>query len=54
MLDTPSNLPVCRRYKDISEKLGGEDEAANAMGKLVRNVASRLAGEKSIAEVSDI
>jgi hypothetical protein len=45
---------VRTRYKDISEKLGGEDEAANAMGKLVRNVASRLAGEKSIAEVEAV
>ena len=43
---------VCRRYADISEKLGGLEEAADAMGKLVRDVASRLASEGSIREVS--
>ena len=42
---------TCRRYKDIAEKLGGEDEAANSMGKLISSVASRLAGEGSIGEV---
>ena len=41
----------CSRYTDISEKLGGEDEAADPMGKLIKNVASRFADENAIAEV---
>lgn len=43
-----------RRYTDISIKLGGQEEAANAMGKLIRNVASRLADETSMQEVSPL
>lgn len=42
---------LCRMYLQIAEKLGGEDEAADAMGKLIRNVASRFADEKAIGEV---
>ena len=45
-------LFTCRRYTDIAEKLGGQEEAADAMGKLLRNVASRFADPEATLEVS--
>ena len=43
---------LCRQYTDIAEKLGGQEEAADAMGKLLRNVASRFADETATVDVS--
>ena len=45
---------ACRRYNDISLKLGGIEEAANQMGKLLSNVAARLAEPPAMEQVDAI
>ena len=47
-------LPMCRRYVDIAEKLGGQQEAADDMGDLLSGIAGGFASERAITEVQNL
>jgi hypothetical protein len=41
----------CRHYRDIFEKLGGDEEASRSMGELLAGVGSLLASEAAVSQV---